>query len=381
MDDIVVPHREARDDRGRQQAGRLHPEAVPRRPHHAGRALQPRRRGMVQDERGADRGDDEDPRARSSGLQQHLHDGQFGRARKPQPDTSARRHARPHGQALGRHHRTAHPLEFPRGAVGHRVLHLDERRAKGPRRYGPQDRRRRLPHAAPRRHLAGRRHQRGRLRHDQRRPPYAHQGRRGGHRGLCASASSGRYALDPIRHPITGDLIVAANEEITEDIADRIDEAGIEEVTLRTVLTCEAKHGVCRKCYGRNLATGRTVEIGEAVGIIAAQSIGQPGTQLTMRTFHIGGAATKVSEENRIYLKYAVLVTDVAGTYRQDAGRTLPVHPQGRPPCLQDLHEHRDRQGRQDPRAGRPAHPQGRLDRPEERTRASPRRRTSPTPR
>ncbi len=134
----------------------------------------------------------------------------------------------------------------------------------------------------------------------------------------------GRYALDPIRHPITGDLIVAANEEITEDIADKIDEAGIEEVTLRTVLTCEAKHGVCRKCYGRNLATGRTVEIGEAVGIIAAQSIGQPGTQLTMRTFHIGGAATKVSEENRIYLKYAVLVTEVAGTYvKMPEGRSL----------------------------------------------------------
>jgi len=134
----------------------------------------------------------------------------------------------------------------------------------------------------------------------------------------------GRYALDPVRHPITGDLIVAANEEITEDIADKIDEAGIEEVTIRTVLTCEAKHGVCRKCYGRNLATGRTVEIGEAVGIIAAQSIGQPGTQLTMRTFHIGGAATKVSEENRIYLKYPVLVTDVAGTFvKMPEGRSL----------------------------------------------------------
>ncbi len=134
----------------------------------------------------------------------------------------------------------------------------------------------------------------------------------------------GRYALDPIRHPITGDLIVAANEEISEEIAERIDEAGIEAVTIRTVLTCEAKHGVCRKCYGRNLATGRTVEIGEAVGIIAAQSIGQPGTQLTMRTFHIGGAATKVSEENRIYLKYPLLVTDVVGTYvKMPEGRSL----------------------------------------------------------
>ncbi len=125
----------------------------------------------------------------------------------------------------------------------------------------------------------------------------------------------GRFTLDPIRHPITGEVIVDSNEEITEEIAGAIEAAGIEEVTVRTVLTCEARYGVCRKCYGRNLATGRTVDIGEAVGIIAAQSIGQPGTQLTMRTFHIGGAATKASEENRIYLKYPVLVTKIQGTY------------------------------------------------------------------
>ncbi|HOV93407.1 MAG TPA: DNA-directed RNA polymerase subunit beta' [Spirochaetales bacterium] len=125
----------------------------------------------------------------------------------------------------------------------------------------------------------------------------------------------GRFTLDPIRHPITGEIIIDANEEITEEIANQIEEAGIEEVTVRTVLTCEARYGVCRKCYGRNLATGRTVDIGEAVGIIAAQSIGQPGTQLTMRTFHIGGAATKASEENRVYLKYPVLVTRIVGTH------------------------------------------------------------------
>ncbi|MFZ4618398.1 MAG: DNA-directed RNA polymerase subunit beta', partial [Rectinemataceae bacterium] len=130
----------------------------------------------------------------------------------------------------------------------------------------------------------------------------------------------GRYALDPVRHPITAEIIVDSNDEITEAIAEQIDEAGIEEVSLRTVLTCEAERGVCRKCYGRNLATGRTVEIGEAVGIIAAQSIGQPGTQLTMRTFHIGGAATKASEENRIYLKYPVLIRDIVGTFVSLAG-------------------------------------------------------------
>jgi DNA-directed RNA polymerase subunit beta' len=125
----------------------------------------------------------------------------------------------------------------------------------------------------------------------------------------------GRFTLDPIRHPITAEIIVDSNEEITEEIALAIEAAGIDEVSIRTVLTCEAEHGVCRKCYGRNLATGRTVEIGEAVGIIAAQSIGQPGTQLTMRTFHIGGAATKASEENRIYLKYPVYIADIVGTY------------------------------------------------------------------
>ena len=125
----------------------------------------------------------------------------------------------------------------------------------------------------------------------------------------------GRYTLERIKHPITGEVIIDVNEEITEDIANAIDEAGIEHVVIRTVLTCEAQHGVCRKCYGRNLATGRTVDIGEAVGIIAAQSIGQPGTQLTMRTFHIGGAATKASEENRVSLKYPVYVTEVEGLY------------------------------------------------------------------
>ena len=125
----------------------------------------------------------------------------------------------------------------------------------------------------------------------------------------------GRYTLERVKHPITGEIIVDVNEEISEEVADAIEEAGIDMVRIRTVLTCEAKHGVCRKCYGRNLATNRTVEIGEAVGIIAAQSIGQPGTQLTMRTFHIGGAATKASEENRTYLKYPVYMRDVQGTH------------------------------------------------------------------
>ncbi|MFN3406118.1 MAG: DNA-directed RNA polymerase subunit beta' [Caldimicrobium sp.] len=109
----------------------------------------------------------------------------------------------------------------------------------------------------------------------------------------------GRVALRDIEDPITGEVLVQANEEIDEAKAKKLKEAGIEKVEIRSVLTCEAKFGVCRKCYGRDLATGRLVEIGEAVGIIAAQSIGEPGTQLTMRTFHIGGAVGKALEQSQ----------------------------------------------------------------------------------
>ena len=101
----------------------------------------------------------------------------------------------------------------------------------------------------------------------------------------------GRIASEDILDPETGELIVPRNEEITEEKAERIEKAGIEEVPIRSVMTCRTRYGVCAKCYGRNLATGKLVDVGEAVGIIAAQSIGEPGTQLTMRTFHMGGVA------------------------------------------------------------------------------------------
>jgi len=101
----------------------------------------------------------------------------------------------------------------------------------------------------------------------------------------------GRYSFETLRHPQTGEIIVGRNELIESDIANNIIAAGIEKLQIRSVLSCRSRHGVCKKCYGRNLATGQHVEIGEAVGIIAAQSIGEPGTQLTMRTFHTGGVA------------------------------------------------------------------------------------------
>ena len=101
----------------------------------------------------------------------------------------------------------------------------------------------------------------------------------------------GRTALTDITDPQTGEILVEQDCEISEDVASRIEEAGIESVAIRSVMTCHSKTGVCAKCYGRNLATGEGVNIGEAVGITAAQSIGEPGTQLTMRTFHTGGVA------------------------------------------------------------------------------------------
>src|SRR5919202_2296153 len=112
----------------------------------------------------------------------------------------------------------------------------------------------------------------------------------------------GRVALEDQRD-YEGNVIVGPNQEITEDLAAAIHAAGIERVKIRSVLTCESKRGVCVMCYGRNLATGRLVERGEAVGVIAAQSIGEPGTQLTMRTFHIGGTATRISEQSRLEVK------------------------------------------------------------------------------
>jgi DNA-directed RNA polymerase subunit beta' len=109
----------------------------------------------------------------------------------------------------------------------------------------------------------------------------------------------GRVSLEKIKD-YEGNVIVEVNEEITEELANAIQAAGIERVKIRSVLTCESRRGVCARCYGRNLATGRFVEMGEAVGVIAAQSIGEPGTQLTMRTFHIGGTATRVTEQSKV---------------------------------------------------------------------------------
>ena len=114
----------------------------------------------------------------------------------------------------------------------------------------------------------------------------------------------GRTAVHDIYHPLTEELIIKSGEELTEEISQIIEDSPIEAVEIRSVLTCESKHGVCTKCYGRNLASGRMVQRGESVGVIAAQSIGEPGTQLTLRTFHVGGTASNVAILSKIEAKF-----------------------------------------------------------------------------
>lgn len=127
----------------------------------------------------------------------------------------------------------------------------------------------------------------------------------------------GRVSVHDVYHPQTGELIVSSGEEITEELAEIIEKSPIESVEIRSVLTCESKKGVCAKCYGRNLSTGRMVKIGEAVGVIAAQSIGEPGTQLTLRTFHVGGTASNITTESNVIAKYD-------GIVELDELRTVP---------------------------------------------------------
>ncbi len=138
----------------------------------------------------------------------------------------------------------------------------------------------------------------------------------------------GRVSLHDIYHPQTGALIILAGQEITEAVAEKIENSPIEEVEIRSVLTCESKIGVCTNCYGRNLATGKLVQKGEAVGVIAAQSIGEPGTQLTLRTFHVGGTASNIAIISKIESKYdGVLEIDELRSveYKDSEGRTYDI--------------------------------------------------------
>jgi DNA-directed RNA polymerase subunit beta' len=146
----------------------------------------------------------------------------------------------------------------------------------------------------------------------------------------------GRVTLEKIIDPLSGKVIVEVNDEIEEEKASDIQEGGIEKVRIRSVLTCASRRGCCAKCYGRDLATGRLVELGLAVGVIAAQSIGEPGTQLTMRTFHIGGTASRVSEQSTLDAKHAgtvhyqgLQVVEAKGSTEQQAGELVVMNRTG----------------------------------------------------
>jgi len=141
----------------------------------------------------------------------------------------------------------------------------------------------------------------------------------------------GRVVLEDVIHPITEEVLAKAGEMITDKIARQIEESGVEFVYIRSVLTCEARRGVCAKCYGSNLAHGGMVEIGEAVGVIAAQSIGEPGTQLTLRTFHIGGTAAVIAEQSKIEAKVdgKVLIQNVRSVPGKQEGEMIVLSSEG----------------------------------------------------
>ena len=277
--------------------------AVQRRPHHPRREVQQGRRRLGEGDRPRRRGDDEahsavekDDERPHQADELDLHDEPFRRARFARADEAARRHARPHGQAVGRDHREPDHLELQGRPVGARVLQLDPRRPQGPRRHGAEDRELRLSDAPPGRRGAGLHRHRAGLRHDQ--GPQDAGGR---------SIPAGRgHARPPRPRPHGGGGRDRAGDRqghrrrpariIDERDVEKIEAANVQAFRIRSVLTCETKNGVCAKCYGRDLARGTPVNLGEAVGVIAAQSIGEPGTQLTMRTFHIGGTAQVVDQ-------------------------------------------------------------------------------------
>ena len=215
--------------------------------------------------------------------QPDLHDGALRCPRKHDAGAADRRHAWVGGQPAGRDHPAADQGQLPGGPVGGRVLHLDPRRPQGPGGHRAAHRRLGLPDPASGGRVAGRDHPRGRLRHGARLPKQIGSRLEDGRLVVADNAETSAYAraaATAVVHPDTGEELVPAGGDIGDVKIAELVEAGIESVKVRSVLTCDAKTGTCAKCYGRSLATGKLVDIGEAVGIIAAQSIGEPGTQL-----------------------------------------------------------------------------------------------------
>ena len=289
IEDVVTPPKKAADRRRGRDAGRQGAEAVRARSDHRLGASSGAHRDLDPRDRRRRRGDARALPAPQPGL----HDGQLRCPRKHDAGASDRRYARPGGQPQGRDHPAADQVELPRGSVRARVLHLDARCPQGSGRHRAAYGRLGLPDPSSGRRVAGRHRPRGRLRH---RPWPGHADRRRRLRRHGASRRRGRVDRRLAR-------AVRGRRRRRQDARQRRRRAracssstsssrrASSEVKARSVLTCESKVGTCATCYGRSLATGKLVDVGEAVGIVAAQSIGEPGTQLTMRTFHTGGVA------------------------------------------------------------------------------------------
>ena len=304
----------ARPDRARREGSQGDRAAVRLGPRDLRRALQQGGRHLGQDRRRSRQGHDvpaleaEDHRpprqaGRPGVVQLHLHDGRLGCARLRRADPPARRHARPDGQAGRLDHRDADHGELPRRPERPAVLHLHPRRPQGPGGHGAEDRELRLPDASPGRRDPGPGRDRGRLR-DHERHEHARPGRR--RRGDREPARPRARPRRRDRHPPSGDAGGAARRRRDArrgHRSTRFEAAAVDEVKVRTALTCGTRFGICAKCYGRDLGRGGLVNMGEAIGVIAAQSIGEPGTQLTMRTFHIGGAASRAAVASSVDAK------------------------------------------------------------------------------
>ncbi len=280
---------EGRDPRPLREGRGEDREAVPARCDHRGGAPSGARRGL-------DQGDQRGRQGDGSQLPQDqpgLHHGQLGCPRKHDADASDRRYARPGGQPEGRDHPASDQGQLPRGPVRAGVLHLHPRCPQGSGRHRAAYRRLGLPDPSSGGRQPGRDHPRGGLRHrawrrahDRApRPPTAPWSRTRTPRPACTPACCPRTSTSRARR------LASAGSDLGDVLIDELIRHGVTEVRVRSVLTCESALGTCATCYGRSLATGKLVDVGEAVGIIAAQSIGEPGTQLTMRTFHTGGIA------------------------------------------------------------------------------------------
>ena len=282
--------------------------------------------------------------AQAEVLQLDLHDGRLRRARLGGADPPARRHARPDGQARRLDHRDADHGELPRGPERPAVLHLHARRPQGSGRHGAEDRELRLPDPPPGRRGAGPGGHRG----STAAPPTAWPWRRWSRAATwsrrSASACSAACMAEDILKPGTEEVLIPNGTLLDEKLVRLLETEGVDQIKVRSPITCETRYGVCSHCYGRDLARGRPISIGEAVGVIAAQSIGEPGTQLTMRTFHIGGAASRAAAASTVEVRNkGVIRFHHVKTVQHEKGHLVAVSRSGEIGVVDDFGRERER--------------------------------------